>query len=413
MFVVVSLRLTLNCRQIDCYIVKRVRMGANKKCSRDDCPPVNIHKDYIAKCGNCGDNLHLPCIGIDHKVNEVLFHRNIRVFCNDCSALLSVGSNNAAVAKSIVKPSMVFGTTDSGASSAKIDEIAAILLEVRDTTRDINKKITSDGDSSHSYAAVVKKMDELKEIAAKTQAKVDEKCFEKSVVPLQANHNPFSFPPLGTPSSKRKCTSPPPSLSLPPPRKFLGCKLTSGTATVRNHGLGSRVELNSGNMMQSPRDRLNKAIYVSRMQNDVTKEKIVCYLKSQMAELNESDISLRLLVKKDVDVRTRRFISYRLACTEALYEEFIKPSFWPDHIEIGEFFEDSRDRGSNNVLVSSPLAVNAGRAGRMNRMNRPSVNTKESVQKSVNNMAVTERLPFTETNSAASKNEAPIVMETA
>lgn len=383
-------------------------MGGNIKCSRDDCPPANLHKDYSAKCGNCGDELHLPCIGIDRKMNEVLFHRNVRVFCNGCSAKSVVGSNINATAKPVVKSSSfssaVFGTTGSfDASSAKIDSIAAMLLQVHDIVRETNEKVTSSVDSSQSYANVVKKVDELKEIATKTNARVNEKCFEKQIVSVSTDRNLSSYPRLGTPSSKRKCISSPPSVPLQPTRKFLGRKRTSGTATIANHGLGSRVDLGNGigDTSQS-RPRFTKAIYVSRMQNDVTKEKIVEYMKSQMPELNESGISLRLLLKKDVDVTTRRFISYRLACTDALYEKLIEPSFWPDHIEIGEFFEESRDRGSNNMAsFPSPLAMNVRRNA---HIRNSSAANDESVRDSV-------RIA-TGTPSASSKNEAQAVMET-
>lgn len=165
-----------------------------------------------------------------------------------------------------------------------IDSIAAMLLEVREIASDTNKKVTSNADSSKSYADVVKKVDELKEIAAITNAKVNENCFNKQVMPVPTDRNLVSYPRLGTPSLKRKCTASPPSAPMPPPRKFFSRKLTSGTATVANHGLGSRVILSDGNMSQSTRAQLTKAIYVSRMQNDVTKEKIVEYVKSQMAD---------------------------------------------------------------------------------------------------------------------------------
>lgn len=378
-------------------------MDGIRKCSRDDCPPANIHMDYKAKCGNCGDDVHLPCIGIESKVHDVLFHRNIRVFCNACSMTSPVGSNNMVAAKSVVKPSSFSSFSPIGVSSTKIDVIAAMLLEVRDIARDTNSKVTSNVDSPQSYADMVKKVDELKEIAAKTNSRVNEKFFNKQIVPVPPDRSSASYPRLGTPSSKRKCTSSPPSVPMPSTSKFLGRKLTSGTAIIANHGLGSRVVLSSGtigNLSQSTRAQLPKAIYVSRMQNDVTKEKIVGYIKSQMADLDENEISLRLLVKKDVDVSTRRFISYRLACTEALYEKFISPSFWPEHIEIGEFLEEPRDRGNNVASFASPFAVNIKRNA---RTIHPSATTDESVRVPVNNA--------TGTSSAASKNGAQPVME--
>lgn len=337
-------------------------MGGNKECSRDDCPLTNIQKIYTTKCGNCGSELHLPCIGIDRKVCEVQFHRNIRVYCNACSNLLPVGIFNADAAKKVVKPSSFSSgnlVASSSETEAKIDSIAALLSEVRDIARDTNKKVTLNVASSQSYADVAKKMDEIKEITAKTNAKVNEKFSDNQIAPFSTEGKLNIFPSLGTPNKRKRMDSSQP-LSVPPSRKYFGRNLVHGTANVTNHGLGDRVDLKES---QGLRPRLTKAIYVSRMKNTVTSEKLLSYIKSQMPELNESEVSLRLLVKKDVDVSTRRFISYRLACNEDLYDKFMDPSFWPDHIEIGEFFEDARERSEIKLATfDSPQIASAKRS---------------------------------------------------
>ena len=61
-----------------------------------------------------------------------------------------------------------------------------------------------------------------------------------------------------------------------------------------------------------------------------------------MNGVDGTDFMLRLLVKKDVDLSTKTFLSCRLACTEALYTKFMYSSFWPPHVMIGEFIETPR-----------------------------------------------------------------------
>lgn len=368
-------------------------MVGRAECSRDDCPPANIQRHYTAKCGNCGGDLHLPCIGIERKVSEVLFHRNIRVYCDGCSSLLPVGMN--VEAKPVIKPSTLTAAISGSSSTeanAKLDSIAALLLEVRDIARDTNNKVMSNVDSSQSYANVVKKVDELTEIAVKTNAKVNEKCFpvNDKRVSRQIERKVEPFPLLGTPSKRKRTGSPPAlSLSLPPSRKYVGRKLVAGTANVTNHGLGDRVETKVPS-----RPRLTKAIYVSRMANTVTSQGLLSYMKGQMPELNESDVSLRLLVKKDVDVSTRRFISFRLACIDSLYDKFIDPSFWPDHIEIGEFYEEAREREATKP--ASLVSIRTARSSESNDV------LTEIVEKNIGAVA---------TSSSASKNGGPSNME--
>lgn len=49
-----------------------------------------------------------------------------------------------------------------------------------------------------------------------------------------------------------------------------------------------------------------------------------------------------MLVKKDQKLEDLTFISYRILCTENLYERLINSSFWPSHVFIGDFVERPR-----------------------------------------------------------------------
>src|ERR1700712_4257104 len=68
-------------------------------CNRDDCPPAHTQVDSTTNCGKCNALVHLMCIGINHKTKVVLFHPNVKVFCNKCQ------KGEFESPKSIVMPS--------------------------------------------------------------------------------------------------------------------------------------------------------------------------------------------------------------------------------------------------------------------------------------------------------------------
>lgn len=126
-------------------------------------------------------------------------------------------------------------------------------------------------------------------------------------------------------------------------------QLCTGTIETSDHGLGNPVQPHKRNSQAVNRNKyqrisLPKSIYVSRLETTVTSDNIVNYIGDKVLSLDTSHIAVRLVVKKDQDLSELLFISYRLSCTEALYETFMSPTFWPSHVCIGEFVEQQQQR---------------------------------------------------------------------
>lgn len=82
-----------------------------------------------------------------------------------------------------------------------------------------------------------------------------------------------------------------------------------------------------------------KSIYVSRLKNDVTVDKITSYICGKISDAKLEDFALNMLVKKDQAIDQLSFISFRLRCTPEYFTVFNESSFWPKHVMIGEFIE--------------------------------------------------------------------------
>lgn len=302
-------------------------MSGHKICSREDCPTSNTTKEYTTKCGKCGNELHLPCVGINGKVNDVLFHPCIRVFCSECSRKSDVGSNKLAAAAKLKQTSL------------ELSSVLDILRDVQHVVRDTNTKVTSNVASSvtstQSYAAVLKKMDEVKELTAKTNDKLS----ASRVVATRR----MDFPLLGaqSPNGKRMRND---NENIEPmlPKKIIGRKLLSGTSSESGHGLGVAVVTKERPNRSSSFINFKKSIYVTKLPTDITVEALTEYIKKRIENVNENEFLLRMLVKKDADLSEKTFLSCRLACTDALYDKFMDPSFWPSHVMIGEFIDTPR-----------------------------------------------------------------------
>lgn len=224
-----------------------------------------------------------------------------------------------------------------------------MLQEMREVVRDTHAKVSSNINvqSNQSYADVLKTMDDLKQLTAKTNENL-------KAVGNVALRNSNVFPNLDSPSRKRRREERNADAPLKTQeKKFIGRKLLAGTSSEVNHGLGVEVVVAAQTerpVRVSPYAKLTKSIYVSRLSNDITPAALTEYITRQLVGVDESDFMLRVLVKKDVDLSTRTFLSYRLACTEALYDKFMDLSFWPSHVRIGEFFETPRPPRHNVTL---------------------------------------------------------------
>lgn len=162
------------------------------------------------------------------------------------------------------------------------------------------------------------------------------------------------FPSLDARTPKRKRTE---TTETPKLKSFKNRKLECGTNETNNNNkiLGSPVNLVRPKKI-SPYAHLTGSLYISRLKNDVTVDKITEYIASNVTEAKLEDFALNLLVKKDQAVEALSFISFRLQCTPEYFNIFKNSSFWPRHVMIGEFIEMPRKRATFGDFIDPSKA---------------------------------------------------------
>lgn len=141
--------------------------------------------------------------------------------------------------------------------------------------------------------------------------------------------------------------------------------LMAGTGGEAGHGLGDPVQISSKvTAIRTASLQLENSMYVSRLQPTVTVANMLEYIKQRVPTMNENDIALRMLVKRDQPLHELTFISFRISCSSVLYAALNKPAFWPSHVMIGEFIERPRPKsrvdGVNLPPTVSPSTVTTG-----------------------------------------------------
>lgn len=362
-------------------------MEDRKACSRDDCPPANVKKEITVNCGKCNCTIHLMCIGIAKTADEVLFHKNIFVVCNSCLYVNSTSNisnltSNSSTSISTPSSSKVLAKTPKNTKNVSVDITPKSTTQrsMYDFTRpspsidktdemlsllhDIKSSISKHRNETKSYAAV---LSEIKESTRKPNYNANSNAFPmySSVAQGNSSSNNNDFPSLTSRPSKRKINE---ISSLDTPKRmrtsakagsiqksvFSGRKLISGTNNEVNHGLGSPVKIIPRTTQKSDFMRkLTKFIYLSRLKTNVTDQLISTYIKSNITGVSDDDFALRMLVKKDQDLTELSFISYRLNCTNELFDKLMEPSFWPSHVMIGEFIERKKNNDLGSFLQKS------------------------------------------------------------
>lgn len=156
-------------------------------------------------------------------------------------------------------------------------------------------------------------------------------------------------------------------------------ELISGNSS--KPGLGKAVLFNTPSANKAQRPKF-KSIYVSRIENTITANEISEYIKQNIPDVNVNDFNVRILVKKDQQIEKLSFVSFRVSCTPELHVKLFDSSFWPMHVQIGEFFDNPRpNRQELGDFISMQTTVNNGASSSTDLTIRTSLGLPENESK--------------------------------
>lgn len=319
-------------------------MTTQKPCSRDDCKPQHVQADLTTFCSDCRTVIHLPCIGIHVKFSQIDLP-NIRIICNECVNKLSKPAAQIPTSsqeKTIVSPKTTPTTND----------MKTIVEEVRELRE-----------------LIMKNGNKLNEIDTKTTVLVEKAIVQPAFAPINSpivpppQMNPLiSFTPNSSrrPRNSRKnpyeSQKPPATLSYADAarqndsqnsakRKRSEPTVPSAMKITQKAKVGTRSSTCGLTVYSQPKrnekPKFDRAIWVSRFDRYTTVEEISDYILAETDIDDKSEYSVHKLVKKDCELDSLRFVSFKIQVNEDNFAVLMDPEMWPTGIRVREFLNNT------------------------------------------------------------------------
>lgn len=292
------------------------------KCDRTKCPTkAQKHKK---KCVVCKCDIFLGCYNFHncgatgvkmHLTNGIAFMfdpMDIQMVCEEC------GKNQ------------------------KVDDRMGVYIDekIEKKPTNANKPVTSDQDAQTeqcSIDTIANDLSNLTKLVMEMKEKLD------SSTPAQISSNVQTPKPQSSfadimkadfVSAKRRLNT---AAAAPSPKPKNLPIATAGTRTG-DHGLPT-VE---PRMNKPAKPLFDKSIHVSRIVKTVTADYFADWIANKAGIKANEDFRCTLLVKKDVDVNTLNFVSFKVDVKEAFYENMMKNDFWPQNCLFRPFVPQER-----------------------------------------------------------------------
>lgn len=297
-------------------------------CSRDNCPPANVSGNKV-RCFACAKQFYGKCFGIEDCFYDVLAPRSpftddsiIQFICQHCLA----------------KPKpQIHAPADSGNGLGGIMETISAIAE---TQRVSDRKIT----------IFNQKICDLIELSTKTNdlcQNIDKKMISEIRKPLFSeiiNSNNGRSPPI-TPAQKRFRSDSRPPISLgrafaPDNQTPLRPRAIPGTLDVV---IGPSVPQIGPQPNFGQKRRFDRSIWISRFHPDTTVEQIRDYVLNTTGCNDTEQFNCIKLVKRDADLTSLQFISFKIDVNEELFESLSSPAKWPKYVLVREFLFERRN----------------------------------------------------------------------
>lgn len=329
-------------------------MEPTRKCSKESCPTQNTVPSLTVMCFRCNSKIHLPCYGIAQEPGQIFVSDNIVMICDEClrnrkecsspkrkqpnsakliQTTIDQQSPNLSYSKTIQTPPKNVNTT------AKANQNMQAAIDA------LTRKI---GENTSVIAGLTVSVDTMKDTLSQQHLSVQEAV--KMNTRNASMINQSRTPAIG--SARNSTKSRPFSYANTVKRSM---NQTDGNATPRSSKTSSTPSAKpvvigtSNNVIGKPPSpkqvRLDvrrtpkheKAIWVSRLHRDTTDEEMSLYIKNSIGITVADKFQVRKLVKKDRDISTYSFVSFRVTCSADIFNTLLDAEKWPNYCQIREF----------------------------------------------------------------------------
>lgn len=300
-----------------------------RKCSKEGCNPNNVNPDLTWHCFSCKRPIHLLCYGVVKAPEDIFINDNITMVCDEClenpketspkrkqanliQSAIDVQKSSLSLTKTVpfasapsknvnVKQNHQFQTIiESLVEKVKIQTATIAGLQVTVETMNNNilhqKETVAESIKVHSenISTITKSLNQTPNLNRK-------KTYADAAKAGLRNVNEIQTPKSSRPKQTSRSTKP----------------VLTGTS---NNVIGKPISPSRPKAPPKP----EKAIWLSRMHRDTSEGDLANYIKTNIG-IETPDITVRKLVKKDVDISSYSFVSFRITCSLSNFTTLMNP----------------------------------------------------------------------------------------
>lgn len=338
-----------------------------RKCSRENCPTQNIAKELTVSCHRCRCQMHLLCYGVNRKPEEIFLIDNIVMFCDKC---ISDVSEEPSPKRKGTAPNFVQRTLDSnmmlttplGTESPSNKPstkpttqklIESLQTELKTNTETISALKTT---VESMHGTIMKQKETVRDANG-----INSDNIETIKTALNETHSLIESIKKQSYASVAKGSFKNQKRSEETPRTSRTTRVSAPNVTKAPvlSGTSKKVIGKPLSPVQSApkiqRKMQDKAIWISRLHRDTGVEDIQSYVRDELGIEAVDQLDVRKLVKKDRDISTYSFVSFRIGCPLNLFETLMDTTKWPEKCNIREFkIEMKNTSGGVKLNEKSP-----------------------------------------------------------
>lgn len=113
--------------------------------------------------------------------------------------------------------------------------------------------------------------------------------------------------------------------------------------------VGKKTNANGLSVVPKPinsrenKPKFEKALWVSRLNPHTTNDDVIAYITSNTSVIDKERMSVHKLVKKDVDLTTLKFVSFKIEMNADDLEILNDSDLWPENVQVREFMQTPKN----------------------------------------------------------------------
>lgn len=367
-------------------------MSSIHTCTRDSCQTAAANGPKL-KCIKCNKTFYLFCYGFEkcghsgikfslpNGLSFAIDPNKLMFTCNVCDDVFLVDAINSAMEKTVTQ---ITNTPSKQTPKEKQSSTPIIINPI--SNAELKKEIMSlkklMNNVNQSLNVHSEELSEIKQCTKDTNVGIkllnDNRSVSNvhsipNIPPSQQTSQPLSFSQIMRQQNTDNRTNKRSANEMNAPSSSKPKHLPKQKECTR--AIENKLKAATPTEPKVRKPKFDNAIHVSRIQTSVTLEDMTNYIIENAKMKPDDEFKCTLLVKKDKDLSTLSFVSYKIDVIADKFNQLMDVSFWPRGLLIREFVPQERIRSTLGDFLSTSATKESTQMNKLHKQNEKNSST--------------------------------------